>query len=1461
MYGNDIYDDFTKGIIPRLINDIFNYIEIMDENITFQIKMSILQIYKENIFDMLTGENNLKIKENPIKGIYVDKLTEVYCDSFETFMEYIDISQENRIVSETKLNSYSSRSHSILIFEVTQNLNNANFSKKGTLNLVDLAGSEKISKTGAIGETLEEAKKINLSLSALGNVIHALTSNSDFIPYRDSKLTRILQESLGGNFKTNLIVTCSPHSYHFEETVSSLKFAQRVKSIKNKVKINIKLTYEELQKLNNELRKQLGFFKSENKQLKDLLNENNIQIIINDKGENGKKKGKKIIKKKSSENSSSESSFDSSSSKSDSDSDSDSKSESKSDSDSDSKNDSKSDSDSENKKNKDKVNSKKGNFGDNIEKKDMDVNKIENNIENNKDSKINNISKNENDNKIEDNKDDNKVYKKDDNNNENKINANDIKFKTENKLLDNKFSLNDSKNDNDEVKNNPNLDNDVKKKLFNEIKNENDINTKNNQDKIDTESNYCKEHSKIIKQLKKRIDALNNEIKEKDKIIFGLEQSNKKKQKIIDKNKEENKTINSKDISKSLNDIQDLYNEIKDKLIKIDNQYDSLKSNKDMEENLEKFTKISSDINLNNEKFKNNDIECFKGLKSIILEILNNKVKDDNFEELNIKYKNNINLLYDNIISDNTNLKNTLINYSTLFIYGYCESFINLYFNSQINEKIIIHNNILKEANSLLVKIIEDLLKRNFEISNKINNENIDKNANNFKNLPLNTEQFKVSFNESNPQNLKTYNRRKSKILSFINKKGLEMLKQKKESEKNDKKDSSHQIITINPNSNDAIIEKDEKEEIENEESKKSNIDNKEKNNEGQKSVISINDIETFQMKQEKKISKLNMLKEYIVKAFKVTEKYKKEMNIIKISFVKLLNEQLDIILNKLGINNLIKQDEIIEIKNNIKKQDIENIINETVKIEKEKKRIKQNNNNLEMKSNNNNELNKSNNDDENKQNNEEKKENKVKNKNNRKISNTENNKNNSSNNQNYNKDNKNVNEINKEEINNQNINKKDINDIKNNNTNQIIINNKDNISQNENNNNNSLLDIISNNIDDNDTKYNIMDKHKVINNENYNNENKNINDKNYKEVNNNINNNNDKNLNSENDEGINGNNKNNNIYKRNKNKINDINNNLNKNNNIGNMSNKNKNDGSPKNINQNINFNNMNLNNNDNNIDYNNNDINKNNNNNINNINKKNSNKNISSYNNRKEEREDSKQEKKDKEIKNLNLKKSIDTNSIPFYNPKHKTKNQTSNKNIQNENLFENNNPSINNNQNNNSSINPIFGNFKSNQEKEIKLYSNENIINQNIKKKNKHDRNSNKNEFFLYKEGYNVSENQFNYTIDEKENQIKNPEKLSLKYNILNTSPNLNLNFTFRNTLGNSKNSIEDIVDDYLNTGTATRRFDGIGYIIKNKKVKCLFKGGLNANKSLEITPIDNKIKYVKGDDYIPIPDDDN
>lgn len=145
------------------------------------------------------------------------------------------------------MNTESSRSHSIFVYNIQQKSSQTGTIKTGRLYLVDLAGSEKVGKTGASGQTLEEAKKINRSLSALGMVINALTDGkSVHVPYRDSKLTRILQESLGGNSRTTLIVNCSPCGYNLEETVSTLRFGVRAKSIKNNAHVNAELSPEEL---------------------------------------------------------------------------------------------------------------------------------------------------------------------------------------------------------------------------------------------------------------------------------------------------------------------------------------------------------------------------------------------------------------------------------------------------------------------------------------------------------------------------------------------------------------------------------------------------------------------------------------------------------------------------------------------------------------------------------------------------------------------------------------------------------------------------------------------------------------------------------------------------------------------------------------------------------------------------------------------------------------------------------------------------------------------------------------------------------------------------------------------------------------------------------------------------------------------------------------------------------------
>ena len=161
-------------------------------------------------------------------------------------MEVIDEGKANRHTAVTNMNEHSSRSHSVFLINVKQENQENQKKLTGKLNLVNLAGSEKVSKTGAEGMVLDEAKNINKSLSALGNVISALANgNKSHIPYRDSKLTRILQESLGGNSRTTIIICCSPSSFIEMETKSTLEFGKRAKTIKNVVIVNEKLTTEE----------------------------------------------------------------------------------------------------------------------------------------------------------------------------------------------------------------------------------------------------------------------------------------------------------------------------------------------------------------------------------------------------------------------------------------------------------------------------------------------------------------------------------------------------------------------------------------------------------------------------------------------------------------------------------------------------------------------------------------------------------------------------------------------------------------------------------------------------------------------------------------------------------------------------------------------------------------------------------------------------------------------------------------------------------------------------------------------------------------------------------------------------------------------------------------------------------------------------------------------------------------
>lgn len=264
MMGTDIANDDGRGVIPRIVEQIFTSILASPGSIEYTVRVSYMEIYMERIKDLLQPSNdNLPIHEEKNRGVYVKGLLEIYVSSIEEVYEVLKRGGDARAVAATNMNAESSRSHSIFVITVTQKNVETGSAKSGQLFLVDLAGSEKIGKTGASGQTLEEAKKINKSLSALGMVINSLTDGkSSHVPYRDSKLTRILQESLGGNSRTTLIINCSPSSYNDVETLGTLRFGMRAKTIKNKAKINAELSPAELKILLKKAQTQVTTFES-----------------------------------------------------------------------------------------------------------------------------------------------------------------------------------------------------------------------------------------------------------------------------------------------------------------------------------------------------------------------------------------------------------------------------------------------------------------------------------------------------------------------------------------------------------------------------------------------------------------------------------------------------------------------------------------------------------------------------------------------------------------------------------------------------------------------------------------------------------------------------------------------------------------------------------------------------------------------------------------------------------------------------------------------------------------------------------------------------------------------------------------------------------------------------------------------------------------------------------------------
>ena len=260
---NELY-----GITPRAVYQIFNIFKDFERNGTkWKLTLSYIEIYNEKIKCLLSKKEGLKIREDPNQGFIIPEKDSIDCQTPLSVFEGINLASKNRATGATNQNERSSRSHAILQLELIYNSIDG-LVRKSHLSLVDLAGSERIAKTGAEGQRLKEAQKINQSLTTLGMVIMSLTTpGSKHIPFRNSKLTLILKDSLGGSSKTTLLCTASRLKRHSEESIQTLYFASRAKTIKNNAKKNIILSAGELQYLANGLKKEIMLLRGQIKNI------------------------------------------------------------------------------------------------------------------------------------------------------------------------------------------------------------------------------------------------------------------------------------------------------------------------------------------------------------------------------------------------------------------------------------------------------------------------------------------------------------------------------------------------------------------------------------------------------------------------------------------------------------------------------------------------------------------------------------------------------------------------------------------------------------------------------------------------------------------------------------------------------------------------------------------------------------------------------------------------------------------------------------------------------------------------------------------------------------------------------------------------------------------------------------------------------------------------------------------
>ncbi|XP_077966673.1 kinesin-like protein KIF28 [Styela clava] len=264
----------NKGVVPVLADRLFTQIGEKSNGADgqFEVTFSMLEIYSEQVRDLLNPKTlklkgGLKVRENPTRGFYVEGLETVAVASYENIESRMSEGTKNRTVAATNMNATSSRAHTIVgitFVQKTKNDSGEEMSKTSVINLVDLAGSERARSTGATGERLKEGAMINQSLSSLGNVISALADRSGGkkvrVPYRDSALTKLLKNALGGNSKTVMVAAISPADINYDETLSTLRYADRAKQIKTVAKVNEDPTAKLIREL-----------QEENKKLKELI--------------------------------------------------------------------------------------------------------------------------------------------------------------------------------------------------------------------------------------------------------------------------------------------------------------------------------------------------------------------------------------------------------------------------------------------------------------------------------------------------------------------------------------------------------------------------------------------------------------------------------------------------------------------------------------------------------------------------------------------------------------------------------------------------------------------------------------------------------------------------------------------------------------------------------------------------------------------------------------------------------------------------------------------------------------------------------------------------------------------------------------------------------------------------------------------------------------------------------------